>query len=252
MVFIGFLGSCSLRPPDTMFSVATSIQNDSIQKALKEYRQTTIIQPNDVLRVGIYTNNGEKLVDPNSEFLNTRNMKDEVQKEELPSYTVQHNGFVKLPMIGSISLKGKTLTESDSILASAYNKFYNDVFVITEVTSLRVMVFGPEGGKVIPLKYENTSLIEVLALYGGLGLKGKSDNIRLIRGNNNNPDVQVIDLSTIDGMRKAQLKVYPNDIIYIERAKRTPGENIRDVLPFLQVATTLASLFLIIYTIKNR
>jgi polysaccharide export outer membrane protein len=235
-----------------MFQADQAVKNDSIQKAFKVYRQTTILQPNDVIEIEIFTNNGEKLVDPNSEFRNTRNASNEVLKEEVPSYVVQQNGIVKLPMIGNVLLKGKTLAQTDSILATAYAKFYNEVCVITEVTSSRVVVFGPEGGKVIPLKYENSSLIEVLALYGGLGPRAKASNIRLIRGDLKNPDVQIIDLSTIEGMRKAQLTIFPNDIIYIERAKRTPGENVRDVLPIFQITTAIASLFLIFYTIKNR
>jgi hypothetical protein len=114
------------------------------------------------------------------------------------------------------------------------------------VTNNRVIILGSPGGVVIPLANDNMNLLEVLALAGGVdgngggggGLYrygGKTSNIRIIRGDLKNPQVEQIDLSTIAGMRKANLQMEPNDIIYIEPVRRHFLEGLTDAGPVIGV-----------------
>ncbi len=93
---------------------------------------------------------------------------------------------------------------------------------------------------------DNMNLIEVLAEVGGITEAGKAQNIRLIRGDLSNPSVQIIDMSTIEGMRKASLQVEPNDIVYIEPVRRVFFEALRDVGPILSALTSVATIYLVI------
>jgi polysaccharide export outer membrane protein len=100
----------------------------------------------------------------------------------------------------------------------------------------------------VALTNDNMNLIEVLAEVGGIPQTGKAHNIRLIRGDLSNPSVQVIDLTTIDGMRKASLQVEPNDIIYVEPLRRVFIEAFADVAPIIG---TIANLGLTFFLINN-
>ena len=246
-------GLVSCRNHSRMFSTENSILVDSIQRQLAYAEKNYIIQRNDYISVLVYTNGGERIIDPNSELNKTQSnipkTKDDIQK-----YLVRNNGNVTLPMIGDVHLEGRTLYEADSILAIKFNGFYESVFVISKLMNKRVVVLGPapNAGKVIPLENENMNLIEVIALYGGIADNGKAHNIRLIRGDLKNPNVSIIDLSTIEGMKRASLDIQPNDIIYIEPVRKLWLESFRDLSPIITLLFTTVTVTLSVITLSRQ
>ena len=182
-------------------------------------------------------------------------------------FLVQADGTVVLPLINRIKVSGYTLLQADSVLQVRYSEYYKDAFVTTRVTNNRVFILGAPGGQVITLANDNMNLIEVLALAGGLdgGLQsgggsvagfyrygGKANNIRIIRGDLKNPRVQQVDLTTLAGMRRANLQMEPNDIIYIEPVHRPVLETLTDAAPIISLATLLLTTYLTLYNfVKN-
>lgn len=221
--------------------------NDSIQAVLKEDNPIFTVHKNDILELNAYSSNGERIIDPDQEYASTSNGGSSaaaVSKAE--QYFVQRDGTVFLPMIGRINLEGLSLRETDSLLSNRYNEFYKGAYIKTRIVNKRVIVIGPTNAKVIKLENEEVNLIEAMALYGGLNENMRTDRIRLVRGNPSNPDVQLIDLSTIDGMRKAQHRLLPGDIIYIQPIKRVFRETMTDILPIVSLAVSLLTLTLLI------
>jgi polysaccharide export outer membrane protein len=206
----------------------------------KEYK----VQKNDYLSIEVYTNKGERLIDPNFDI-----QRSEFEKRGeyiSPKYLVRQDGTVNLPMIEEAYVEGLTIPQIDSSLAVAYSQFYEEVFVISKILSRRVFVLGPNDGKVITLENENMNLIEVLALYGGISELGKSKNIRLIRGDLSNPQIQIIDLSTIEGMKNASLDLKSLDIIYIESRKKSFSETAREITPLVAIFGNIVTLVVLI------
>ena len=196
------------------------------------------IAPNDELSFRILSNDGFKLIDVttiepsnNASYNNTGGGL---------QYKVEFDGTVKLPVIGRTMLKGMTVREAESFLEEKYSAFYNKPYVLLEVTNRRVTIFpGSEGtAKVVLLENENTTLMEGLAAAGGISESGKAYNVKLIRGNLKNPEVYLIDLSTIEGVKKADLVLQANDIIYIEPQLRIGRDVISEILPYLTFITT--------------
>jgi polysaccharide export outer membrane protein len=208
--------------------------------AEKNYR----IQVGDKLEIRVYTNEGERIIDPDYELqkdLNTNT----IRKEE-SIYLVKKDGRMKIPMIGDISLEGMTLSEAEDILQNEFGEFYKDPYIILEFVNKRVVVLGMEGGHVVPLENENMNLLEVLALAGGIPEDMKVRNIRIIRGDLNNPDVQIVDLTTIQGMQSADLNIYSGDIIYVEPVVRVFSESTRELIPLISIITSFVALILAI------
>ena len=115
-----------------------------------------------------------------------------------------------------------------------------------------MIVFGPSGGQIIPLENENMNLLEILAISKEINNKAYADNIRLIRGSLSNPNVQVINLTTIEGMKKANLSVRPNDIIYVEPKQVLAGQALREnVLPYVTVLTSVTQAILLYLTLRQ-
>lgn len=215
--------------------------------AMGEADANYTIQKNDYIEIEVYTNEGEVIIDPNKEIMKEINASGRTQQsQEKPRFLVRKDGYVKLPLLGNVKVAGLTLHSVDSLLEQKFSAYYKDVFVITKYANKRVIVLGATGGQVIPLQSENMNLLEVLALAGGISTQARTDNIRLIRGDLSHPEVRIINLSTIEGMKQSSLKVLPNDIIYVEPVQRITAEAIRDISPVLGLISSLFTLALLI------
>lgn len=271
------LSSCATYRQNIMFRLP---QNDTLKlrKAVNRAEQQYRIRPDDFIEVRVYTNKGERILDPNGELkfgtsgagpsggvnqaVGAMGLSIGGQPLNSPNeFLVQADGRVKLPMVDMVLLGGLTLYQADSVLQIQYSKYYKDVFVAARVTNNRVFVLGSVGGRIVPLANENMNMIEVLAAVGGLsgnvgtaaqgGSIGRATNIRLIRGDLKNPQIQIIDLSTIEGMRRANLQMEPNDIIYIEPVRQPFLEAFRDYGPIFTTALSLVTTtILIVNTLK--
>lgn len=224
-----------------MFKTEDSEFRTAVNKAEASY----VIKKGDVLDLRVFTNKGELILDPNYSVTGTLplvNSATVTNPRNDVHFIVNEDGLVLLPMVGTVKLGGLTQSGADEFLSKEYSKFYKDAFSICRVLNRRVTVLGGQkGGEVIHLPYENMSVIEVIGLAGGVSLNSKVKNIRLIRGDLKNPEVQVIDLSTIEGMKAANLTVEPNDIIYIEPVRRGFRESLADISPVFSIVSVLAS-----------
>ncbi len=228
------------------------------------------VHAGDLLRFRVFTNGGETILDPNGELgfgapaglggigrtggatraaqanaagasggsLNS-------PADNTSTFEVQPDGRVRLPMVGFVTVKGLELLQIDSMLEEKFSTFYKDVFVESRIANRRVIVLGAVGStmtsQVVPLTTETTSLLEVLAQAGGIAINGRAKNVRLIRGADaRTAQVQLIDLSTIEGMRKANAQVVANDVVYIEPVRRPAIEAITDIARFVGIISGLA------------
>lgn len=167
----------------------------------------------------------------------------------VPMYIVQPGGFVRLPMVDQLKVEGLTLSQADSVLQKAYSAYYHDAFVVTKVQNHRVIVLGALGNKIVPLANQEVNLLEVLALAGPpLGnFTGKAENIRIIRGDLQKPNVIVVNLSTIEGLTRHNLRIFPNDVVYVEPIRQDYREAIRDIAPIATIFGNLAAILAILF-----
>ena len=250
------------------------IDTAKLRRAVNRTDRNYRIRPNDILNVQVYTNKGERLIDPNGELqfgtpsvgsipatpspVNTgqRNVGQGAGAiRSSTQFVVQADGTARLPLVDRVKIQGLTLIQADSVLQLRYNTYYKETFVKTAVTNNRVVILGAPGGQVISLNNDNMSLLEVVALAGGADgagggggssiarYGGRINNIRIIRGDLKNPQVQFIDLSTLEGMRRGNLQVEPNDIIYIQPVRRPLIEAITDAAPVLSLLTLLLTIY---------
>ena len=288
-----FLGSCTasrIQQQNILFRTdgAGRIDTAKLRDVVNRAERNYLIQPNDYLEVHVYTNNGERILDPNGElvFGTPSGMTGGGGSNRQASsggggavgsgarggggaqgsseFLVQHDGVVKLPLVNYQRIAGLTLLQADSLLQVKYTEFYKDVFVTTRISNNRIIVMGATSGgsgQVITMNNDNMNLLEVLAAAGGIdggsagttgqSRVGRADNIRLIRGNLKNPQVQIIDLTTIDGMRRANLQVEPNDIVYVEPIRRPFYERLQEITPLFSLIGSLAALSSAVYFISN-
>ncbi|MDQ2770008.1 MAG: polysaccharide biosynthesis/export family protein [Bacteroidota bacterium] len=268
-------------------SQGRQIDSTKLRLAVNRSERNYVIQPNDYIEVRVNTNRGERILDPNGELQfgvptgtlpsrsaaspvsggssGTRNTGRNTSQGAGVSagaseFLVYADGTAVLPMVGRVRVSGLSLLQADSVLATRFNEYYKDAFVTTRVTNNRVIVLGAAGGQVITLNNDNMNLLEVLALAGGIDgggqggtgnfyrNGGRADNIRIIRGDLKNPRVQQVDLSTLDGMRRASLQVEPNDVIYVEPIRRPLLDALSDAGPLISLSGLVVTTTLFIIT----
>lgn len=241
--------SCGIYKQNIMFQVDEDNNYDTLGLIVNDLNVNYRLKPDDKITVSVYTGNGEMLIDPERKLISGQNANVRI---EIPEYLVSTTGDVVLPLVGKVRLLDFTLLEVDSMLSLQYNDFYENSFVLTKCVNRRVTVLGALGGEVIPLANENVTLLEVLASAGGIDNLSKAQNIRLIRGDLSNPTVQVIDLSTIEGMKRASLKVETGDVIYVEPIRKVVSETIRDISPVVSLLTSVITLVFLISTARQQ
>ncbi len=235
-----FLSSCSWLNPSIMLKTGKGYQyaKNPDSSKVKNYK----LAPNDILDFNLYSNDGFKLIDLTS--LNTAASGFRVGLTL--SYLIEYDGTVKLPIIGRKILSGMTIREAELFLQKEYDTFYIKPFVILNVNNRRVTVFpgNPGDAKVLPLVNNNTTLIEALALAGGISENGKAKQIKLIRDiGDDKHDVFLIDLSTIAGIKQANMVLLANDIIYVEPRRRYTSKFLAELAPIVSIITSTFILY---------
>jgi polysaccharide export outer membrane protein len=213
------------------------------------YQKTIIESPiriGDKIQFSIFTNLGEAIIDPSGNLVNTVNYGDGNGNgiSERPTFEVLESGSCFFPVIGKLNVAGLKASQLDSILSIKYETYYNQVYVISKVINKKIIMLVGATGKIIPFT-SNMNLLEAIAIYGGLEEKSKGYNIRIIRGDLKNPEYTIINLRTINDMKKSIVNLKPDDIIYIEPVRRPVAEGVRDnlyVVNIIQVFLTLTVL----------
>jgi len=170
-----------------------------------------------------------------------------MQQGGMAQYFVRDDGTVDLPVLGDVAVTGMKRLEVEKMLKEKYASVFVDPFLIVTVSNRRAFVFAGLGrAQVVPLPRENTSLAELLALSGGIAENAKSNKIRVIRGDYENPTIKKIDLSTISGLKDAGMIIQANDLVVIEPLTRAVPALLRELAPYLGLITTALTLVLLI------
>ncbi|MEQ9423843.1 MAG: polysaccharide biosynthesis/export family protein [Cyclobacteriaceae bacterium] len=236
-----------------MFKLDEEFGADDLSQAVREAEKNYVIQINDYVQINVFTNNGERIIDPNNQFNNNQGNQQNLRNNQRQfEYLVQVDGRVKVPILGLVKLEGMTIQEAETYLEQLFDEYYKDSFVRLQYINKRVILLGATGGSVITLQNENISLVEIIAMAGGISQGAKSSTVKLIRGDLTNPEVFSVDLRTISGMKASILNVEPGDIIYVEPRRRVFFEAIRDVGPIMGLISSLLTLAFIIENVSNR
>jgi polysaccharide biosynthesis/export protein len=240
-----FFSGCSWMNSSIMFKTGKKHQYDTNvdSAATLEYR----ISPNDFLDIRMYSNDGFKLIDLSS--LNEANTGYRMQNTI--QYIVEPDGNIKLPILGKRRLGGMTMREAQQYLEDVFSEFYKSPYVYVRVINRRVIVFPGEPGsaKVIPLENFNISLIEAIALSGGISENGKAKKVKLIRKVKGKSEIYLMDLSTIQGLKDANTVVQAGDIIYVDPRRRYALRSFQEFSPIVSlisgIIVTITSLSII-------
>jgi len=225
---------------------------DSVINSAPQY----VLAPNDIIQFRMYDNDGFVLLEQGisgrlQEGNNTQ--RNNFITQPGLSYMIESDGTVKLPELDTVRLSGLTIRQTEDTLEALYSENYVKPFVQLNVTNKRVIVFPGSGGdaKVVSLKNNNTTLMEVLASVGGIAQRGRAEQIKLMRKIDGQRVVYSIDLSDIENIKYTDMLVRANDYIYIEPVPEIGREIIRDIAPIVSILSSALLVYTVVRTINN-
>ncbi len=171
------------------------------------------------------------------------------QNPSLMGYMVDVNGDILFPILGKISVAGKSRSELESYLTKEIRAYVTDAVVSVRLLNFRVIVLGEAGSQtVVNVENESMSIPELLASVGGITYDGKRDNILVIREIDGQKSFGRVDMTSSDVFNNPYYFLKQNDIVYIEPTYRTvkAAGFITSWQGLLSIVTTAFSLILLI------
>ena len=238
-----FLNSCANFNSNILFKIPknTDFEYDSIPL---EPEQDFRLAPGDRFSFLFGTNNGEKIIlnqsGITSEGIQPQSINEMRAQNNQFTYLVRQDGRANLPLLGEIKVSGKTILTLENEIKMLLSENYIAPFVQIRVTNQRIIIFPGKGdAQVVGLSNANTSLLEVIALAGGVRDEARSNSIKLMRKiSPTKREIYKIDLSTIQGLKDAQMIVQSNDYIYIDFKPRYASTILQEIGPWLSLITT--------------
>lgn len=237
------LTSCKVFRPTVMFQT----NKDFKFSEFEESPRVTVLQPFDQLEVIMSTNNGYLLLETEG---NEGQRVARQRNDDLITYMIRQDSIVKIPTVGEIKLGGMQKDSAERLLEQELAKYYQAPFVKITVTNRNVILFYDEGtvGKKISIPEGGLSLLEAIADAGGLTESSKSYKIKLIRGNNKNPNVYNFNIRNLEGFKNANFMLEANDIIYVDSRPRYAAKFIKQIEPYLTMITCATTVYAIFNT----
>lgn len=210
----------------------------------KEFEQTpkiTILKPFDQIQILMATNNGTNLLEiGNIDRTSTAANISQGSNQNNLTFMIRQDSLVRIPTIGLIKLGGLQKDSAEIVLEKLLSKYYQDPFVRISITNRNIIMFFEEGtqGMEINIPEEGITLLEALAQAGGLTENSKSYKIKLIRGDNKNPEVYNFNISNLEEFKKANFILESNDILYVDSRPRYINKIITEIQPYLVLITS--------------
>lgn len=143
------------------------------------------------------------------------------EKDLSATVPVRPDGKISLPLIGEMPASGKTAVELQKEIAQKLKQFIADpavTVVVKEVNSPKVSVLGEVKTPGVYKIKDRATLLDAVALAGGLSDFAKKDKITVFRLEPNG-DVRLIKVNfddQIKGRRPEPFYILPYDKIYVD------------------------------------
>lgn len=173
----------------------------------------------------------------------------------LSGYTVDSHGQIDFPVLGKITVAGKSRAEiADYIKQELITKDQlKDPVVTVEYMNLSISVLGEVN---VPGRYDimrdRITLLDALGMAGDLTIYGKRDNILVLREVRGEQQVYRVDIRSAKQMYSSPgYYLQQNDVVYVEpnptRARQSTinGNNVPSASFWITVASLLATVTLI-------
>ena len=159
-----------------------------------------------------------------------------------PGYLVDTTGSIEIPLIGTVNVAGKTITELNYVIKTAANATIKNVFVATRLLNFRISVLGDVARPgTYNISNERISILEALSLAGDVNFGARRDDIMLIREAEGKRQYISIDLNNSKIFSSSNYYLKNKDVVYVKpRVNKLYSSTGFQILPTIFGALSLA------------
>ncbi len=133
-------------------------------------------------------------------------------------YYVNTEGYIVLPQLEKVYIKGYSLEQVRDTLEHQIRKFFNRISVDVRLAENYVTILGEvnKPGRYLVDFNDKINVFELIGMAGDLNYEANRSIIKLLRKNDDRIDVSYINLLDADILGSENYYLLPNDIVYVE------------------------------------
>jgi polysaccharide export outer membrane protein len=179
-----------------------------------EYR----LQKQDILYVKFNTLNEDINTSLNGGAnLNIQNMYQSEVGIYVSGFAINDSGYINLPLIGKVSVLGKTMVEATSAIIEKTSLFVKDASVNVKLLSFRFTILGEVN---VPGHYTNyknhLTVLEAIGMAGDITDFGDRSNILVLRSTISGTQTFRLNLYKKDNLSSKDFFLVPNDMVIVQ------------------------------------
>lgn len=182
-------------------------------------KKETTYKPQDIISIHINAEDAETALPFNTNTnVNTGTEDYPVAgTSQASKYLIDANGMIEFPVIGSIKVADFTSFEVKELLKQKLKKYIKNPIVSVKLENFTITVLGEVNnpGPVV-INNERVTIIEAIGLAKDLNIKGKRENITVIRTEGKKQTAHKVDLTSKDIFNSPVYYLAQNDVVYVE------------------------------------
>jgi polysaccharide export outer membrane protein len=199
-----FIAGCTTKSSYVLFNKTDAAINESVIK-LDGKTYDYKIMPEDRVSVTVYNH-------PKFSVSRTSN-----DGQNDTGILVSSKGYISMPLIGRTHIANLTREQAKKKIEKAFKKYnVSDAEVYIEVLNKKAYILGEvrTPGEV-DIESESIGLAQMLAKSGGLTNAANRHQILILQRRGNSVYTKNVDMIGSDSIKSANLKIYPDDIVYV-------------------------------------
>lgn len=141
-------------------------------------------------------------------------------RPEQVDYLIDKEGGIDFPVIGKLKIAGLSPEEVRVLLREELSDYLKDPIINIRLRNFTVTILGEvRRPGTYPVNGERITLLEALGLAGDLTIKGKRENIMVLRDFDGTKVYTRVDLTNKQAMSSPVYYLTQNDVVYVEPNK---------------------------------
>ena len=221
LIFLAlFLGSCTANREVVYFDDAQDFET-----LVKDNQFETKFKTDDIVSIFISTLNAEA----SAPFNLFRGAEEGGIRAEQVNYLVDKNGEIDFPVIGKVKIAGLTTGEAQILLREKLKDYLIDPIINIRIRNFTVTVLGAVARPgTFPVNGEQITIMEALGLAGDITIKGRRDNVMVLRDFDGSKVYKRVNLNSKEALNSPVYYLTQNDVVYVEPNKSGKTESALD------------------------